>query len=149
MLRKMQLLFLLVLAVGASIASAQTRQTRQCLGDNGQTYTTYLSSCPQSMPEIRKKIQSCTLKDGSKAFGDKCPQGAAAKETLDSQSLSSRDAGLKNQYQHDENRMIQQAQFDRMRARAEQQNDLYMDDRNREAMLMKQRQNERAYRQDR
>ncbi len=122
---------------------ADTQKTRDCLGEDGRTYKTTQSDCPQSMPEIRKKIQSCTLPDGSKAFGDKCPQGAAIKESIDSQGLSSRDGGLKNQYQYDEQRMIQQGEYERSRLRMQQQSDMYRDEQLRQMKIYNQQQIDR------
>lgn len=144
----MGFIFFVLLASIASPASAETMKVRQCLGEDGRVYKTTQPSCPQSMPEIRKKIQSCTLPDGSKTFGDKCPQGAEKKETIDSQNLSSRDGGLKNQYQYDEQRMIQQNAFERSRLRMQQQYDQSVDERNRQARIINERQTERAYRPD-
>lgn len=140
--------FFFVLAGTAFSVVAEAQVVRQCLGEDGRTYRTTQSSCPQSMPEIRKKIQSCTLADGSKAFGDKCPQGAAQKEAIDSQELSSRDHGLKNQYQFSEQMMIRQNEYERNRLRMQQQADLNVDERNRQLKIIKEHQTERAYKAD-
>src|SRR4051812_25898791 len=82
------------------VDSAAQRE-RYCYKPNGDRYLSYASSCPQLSKREPTTIRACTLPDGSKAFGDRCPVVGIKTEHLDETELSNRSSGAESKTNSD------------------------------------------------
>lgn len=114
---------------------AEAQRERYCYTPNGDRYVTSASRCPEPKREPTT-IRRCTLPDGSKAFGDRCPVSGIKTEQLDETELSNRSSGAESKTnsermirysaQRDQELMREryeaehQAEAERQRARAQE-----------------------------
>lgn len=73
---------------------APAQEQRYCYTPKGERYLTYAKRCPEYPGSTQpSKIRSCTLPDGSRAFGDRCPIHSLKTQQLDQTELSNRSSG--------------------------------------------------------